>query len=124
MAHKLAIILLYQCKIPRQWRTISFKTSTADRSSTNSHSEACGTTKESLWQVASHEYLNFVVTDRNFEVTDRVKVNSNTLTRAGPLLGAKRAWPGGGGVEHPPLTRLLGPVATCGKRHSKERKKS
>ena len=47
------------------------------------------------------------------------------LTRAGPLLGAERAGRGGGVFEHPPrLTRLMGHVATRGKRHSKERQKS
>ena len=30
----------------------------------------------------------------------------------------------GGGIENPPLTRLLGHVATHGKRHWKERRKS
>ena len=39
-----------------------------------------------------------------------------TLTRAGPLLGAERAGPGG--------VWLMGHVATRGKRHSKERQKS
>ena len=43
------------------------------------------------------------------------------LTRAGPLLAAERAGPGV--FEHLPLTRLLGHVATRGKRHSKEHKK-
>ena len=46
-------------------------------------------------------------------------------TRAGPLLGAERAGPGGGCLNTPPrLTRLMGHVATRGKRHSKERQKS
>ena len=37
-----------------------------------------------------------------------------------PVLGAERAGPGV--FEQPPLTRLLGRVATRSKRHSKERK--
>ena len=41
------------------------------------------------------------------------------VIRAGPLLGAERAGPGV--FEHPPLTRLMGHVATRSKRHSKER---
>ena len=45
------------------------------------------------------------------------------LARAGPLLGAERAGPGGC-LNTPRLTQLMGHVATRGKRHSKERQKS
>ena len=45
------------------------------------------------------------------------------LTRAGPLLGAERAGPGGC-LNTPSLTRFLCNVATRGKRHLKERQKS
>ena len=43
------------------------------------------------------------------------------LARAGPVLGAARTGPGV--FEHPPLARLLGHIATCGMRHSKDHKK-
>ena len=35
----------------------------------------------------------------------------NHLTRAGPLLGAERAGPGGGVFEHPPSNSAPGPCS-------------
>ena len=57
-------------------------------------------------------------------LTYQVLSSCRSLARAGPLLGAERAGPGGGCLNTPRLTPLMGHVATRGKRHSKERQKS
>ena len=57
---------------------------------------------EKLCHLGSENAAGFALTD----------CNTAALTRAGPLLGAEHAGPGGG-FEHPPrLTRLMGHVAT------------
>ena len=48
--------------------------------------------------------------------------SEKTLTHAELVLGAERDGPGV--FEHPPPNSALGPVATRGKRYSKERQKS
>ena len=61
----------------------------------------------------------------HFISTGRHHLPKVELTRAGPLLGAERAGPGGGVFEHPHrLTWLMGHIAARDKRHPKERQKS
>ena len=77
-----------------------------------------------LGQLVSQVYHSFGENLLSLDMLISSLFQKFNLTRAGPLLGAERAGPGGECFNTPRLTRLLGHLVTCGKRHSKERKKS
>ena len=81
----------------------------------------------SSWNTQSKIFDNFLVDGQehlSWIWYTSMRLVDFGLTRAGPLLGAERAGPRGCLNTPTRLTRLLGHVATCGKRHSKERQKS
>ena len=75
-----------------------------------------------FWLAFFLSYTYFKTILAKWRMVEEQEFDHYHLTRAGPLLGVKRA--GRGECLNPPLTRLRGIVAIRGKRLSKERQKA